>query len=605
MRVLVAALVSDSVRGSICVVCAALLLVQISLRSQNIPKQRIHRAALVGVSICFVAFFGHREPVVLPWQIVGLCHALAGDCLLLISSYVLFVVLCANFRAAKLTKYIPRYYKSIFIGVAIVVQIMQWTSIVLTLALNRIKFFAIRSASYCLGALILGTLFTKTMYSLYHKARMMADRHVESTRSHGKRKPATVSPWGSENPFNSQGRARINNPITAGSSPNSGPNSQAENMPQHITLNIPEHSISGTAISASQNTPSRSRIHPSARAGVSKLSAPSTNRPGALFQTDEKSLSVSASSTTKISNAICKIPSRKINVVSTVSREKEVAVSPVKSLAKTNIQKRHEKGFNKEIAEKEGSLDKKNIIGHSIQSNINEASSHGRVSSYNGIELPIRGLDNQTSSQLYMNSGHFDAGSSNWNGDTTIGSLKGSVKDPIPTVATLEAHSSLPTSSTPAVLDVLGGNDTAIEVNESEVNTSKIKGEARETKGSPKPRVLRTVAQISRQALDRERKDVAALRKIFVSSVAGIAFSIFTLIASLYVTVNWASSTQTVREYYSPDEYFMTIDIFTYAFPVGYCFLLYYSWISWPKAFVRMLRARHSSVMYADFKGAN
>jgi len=430
---------------------------------------------------------------------------------------------------------------------------------------------------------------------------MMANRHIESTRSHRKKKPD--SQWGSENLFNSQGRAGMNNPITAGSSPNSGPNSQAECMPPHLTLNIPEQSVSGTAMSSAQYTPSRYRVNPSARAGFSKLSAPSTNRSGALFQNDEKSLSISASSTSKTSNAMFKM--RTVNVVSTIHRGKDVAVNPVLSPTKKVLPKGYvETGFDKEVVEKECSRNKTITMGHLAKSNIAEASSqHERAS--NGIELPVRGQDNnRTSSQLNVNSGHFDAGSGIWSGDTTIGSAKGSMKDPIPTAKTLEARTSLPTSSNPAVFAVLGGNETATEINDSEANTSRIKDQNRDSKDSPKPRILRTVAQISRQALDRERKDGAALRKIFVSSIAGIVFSIFTLVASLYVTVNWASSTETVREYYSPDEYSITIDIFTYVFPVGYCFLLYYSWISWPKGFVRMHRVRQRSLMYADFKGA-
>lgn len=75
---------------------------------------------------------------------------------------------------------------------------------------------------------------------------------------------------------------------------------------------------------------------------------------------------------------------------------------------------------------------------------------------------------------------------------------------------------------------------------------------------------------------------MGVLRRLLITVVAAFLLGQICLIASIYVTVTWAQSDETIRDYYAPNKFDVGQDIFKYATALCFGFFVYYSWICTP-----------------------
>ncbi|GAB5360679.1 hypothetical protein AAMO2058_000648100 [Amorphochlora amoebiformis] len=181
-----AAIFSDSLKGVLTLVMMGLLVLQMYENKENHQsKKLIHRSSLGALLTLFLAFLGHRDPLVFPWQMVAFFYVVANLSVTLILLYVVKLVMMANYTAANLKKKtFPERYHMLFKIIGIFHSVFSLISVVTAIALNRLSFFAIRMISTALVCTFLGIFFLYHMINLYKTAYAIMSSQWEMTSSH-------------------------------------------------------------------------------------------------------------------------------------------------------------------------------------------------------------------------------------------------------------------------------------------------------------------------------------------------------------------------------------------------------------------------------------
>jgi len=602
------AVVSDALKCLLTLVAIVLTISQLSLhsgyhcsfwksktrnkkqeRTTTKPIQRhIQWANLAGLIATFISYLGHREPIVLPWQLVAVCYAVSNGQLFLVGFYISWVVVKANYVACKMGQAVPEEYKRIFGAVAIFFIVSHIFSIVAALVTDRMMWFSIRMLAIAISSTILATYFEYSMTSLYLQFTKARKKSLEKSGNRFKR--GVISPKGSEIKVPKEGdasevkTANIKSRRRSGCTPamNSGPEVPKTSDPAF-----------GRELSGDSNLNTSNDLRRQARTSTSIFDFITQS-------TQERDVpSKKAVDDNDEDEQMAKEKRSNSQLGGLRSSESSESDYLKNKKQRTRGDSRPAKPQNPPGVIEEKECRTKNTDKVEVKIDEGVGSSDLALQVMNKKSSPPSTSGNKT---------QFAFGDLPANGSTA------SPRKP--------AHLRLNTSSPPSpniqpvavgtgrlsfvALDGAPGNagrrsspSIVAQLSRSRVPGSSPSQRRRQiTKGSNFQGSSRPSLLIERQdsrlsaspslgahqlrMLKRERRDRRTYRKLLVSVAFVAFFGPLCLATSVYLAYAWFRNEGTIREYYNPEEYNATTDALTYVTMLGWYFYVYYSWVRCP-----------------------